>query len=236
MIMLSRKDLEDIAERVVTSYKNLPEIKRKKMYRIDPELLITKVLGLKLDYQHLSTDGSILGLTSYEEVGVEVLDYADEDLFYILDGKTVLIEEDLHNDATQIGRCNFTSMHEAGHQILKMLFPNEYGVKKQVTKVHYHKYNSERNKPISDWEEWQANTLAAAILMPRDLVEYSMFLFGLGKKIKCLNRIADIKTYEKFSAMADFLGVSKSALTIRMKQLNLLEKEYLDNPNAILDI
>ena len=236
LLKLSRKDLENIAERVLVSYRNLPEVKRKKMYRVDPELLLTKVLGLNIEYQHLSVDGSILGLTSYEEVGVEVLDCADTDSYFFLDGKTVLVEQDLHNDAAQIGRCNFTLMHEAGHQILRNLFPKEYGSNKQVAAVHYYKHNSERNKPINDWEEWQANTLASAILMPRDLVEYGMFLFGLGKKIKCLNRIADLQTYEKFSAMADFLGTSKSALAIRMKQLNLLEKEYLDNPLAILDI
>lgn len=236
LLKLSRKDLENIAERVLVSYRNLPEVKRKKMYRVDPELLLTKVLGLNIEYQHLSVDGSILGLTSYEEVGVEVLDYADTDSYFFLDGKTVLVEQDLHNDAAQIGRCNFTLMHEAGHQILRNLFPKEYGANKQVAAVHYYKNNSERNKPINDWEEWQANTLASAILMPRDLVEYGMFLFGLGKKIKCLNRLSDLQTYEKFSAMADFLGTSKSALAIRMKQLNLLEKEYLDNPFAILDI
>jgi hypothetical protein len=56
------------------------------------------------------------------------------------------------------------------------------------------------------------------------------------KKIRCLNRTTDIRTYEKFSALAEFLGTSKSALAIRMKQLNLLDKEYLDNPFAILDI
>ena len=236
LLKLSRKDLENIAERVLVSYRNLPEVKRKKMYRVDPELLLTKVLGLNIEYQHLSVDGSILGLTSYEEVGVEVLDYADTDSYFFLDGKTVLVEQDLHNDAAQIGRCNFTLMHEAGHQILRNLFPKEYGTNKQVAAVHYYKHNSERNKPINDWEEWQANTLASAILMPKDLIEYGMFLFGLGKKIKCLNRISDLQTYERFSAMADFLGTSKSALAIRMKQLNLLEKEYLDNPFAILDI
>ena len=207
------------------------------MYRVDPELLLTKVLGLNIEYGHLSIDGSILGLTSFEEVEVEVLDYTDMETFVSLDGKTVIIEEDLHNDSTQIGRFNFTLMHEGSHQIFNRLFPNEYGCKKSnASPVHYHTYNSEKNKPIKDWEEWQANTLAAAILLPKDLIEYGMFLFGLGKKIKCLNRITNFETYQKFSALADFLGASKSALAIRMKQLNLLEKEYLDNPLAIMDI
>lgn len=237
MVRLSRNDIEQIAERILIQYRKLPEVQKKKMYRVDPELLLTKVLGLNIEYGHLSIDGSILGLTSFEEVEVEVLDYTDMETFVSLDGKTVIIEEDLHNDSTQIGRFNFTLMHEGSHQIFKKLFPNEYGCKKPNTSpVHYHTYNSEKNKPIKDWEEWQANTLAAAILLPKDLIDYGMFLFGLGKKIKCLNRITNFETYQKFSALADFLGASKSALAIRMKQLNLLEKEYLDNPLAIMDI
>jgi len=237
LVRLSRNDIEQIAEMILVQYRKLPEVQKKKMYRVDPELLLTKVLGLNIEYGHLSIDGSILGLTSFEEVEVEVLDYTDMETFVSLDGKTVIIEEDLHNDSTQIGRFNFTLMHEGSHQIFNRLFPNEYGCKKpNASPVHYHTYNSEKNKPIKDWEEWQANTLAASILLPKDLIEYGMFLFGLGKKIKCLNRITNFETYQKFSALADFLGASKSALAIRMKQLNLLEKEYLDNPLAIMDI
>ena len=58
MVKLSRKDLENIAERVLVSYRKLPEVQKKKMYRIDPELLLTRVLGLNIEYHHLSVDGS----------------------------------------------------------------------------------------------------------------------------------------------------------------------------------
>ena len=36
--------------------------------RIDPKLLLEKVLGLTVEYQHLSYDGSILGMTSFTEL------------------------------------------------------------------------------------------------------------------------------------------------------------------------
>jgi hypothetical protein len=36
--------------------------------------------------------------------------------------------------------------------------------------------------------------------------------------------------------MASFLGVSKTALAIRMKQLGLLENNHLDDPYCIVDI
>ena len=42
---LSRKDIEAIAERIVKAYSELPEVKKNKNYRIEPELLLTKLLG-----------------------------------------------------------------------------------------------------------------------------------------------------------------------------------------------
>ena len=87
-----------------------------------------------------------------------------------------------------------------------------------------------------DWEEWQANTLAAAILLPKQIIERGMFLFGLGNRIECLNKIYYPAVFERYAALADFLGCSKKALAIRMKQLGLLEEEYLDNPFDLLTV
>lgn len=236
MKRLSRYDIEMIGERVLNTYRKLPEIQAQPLYRIDPEILVEKVLKLKLDYCHLSLDGSVLGLTSYKEIGVEIFDMADEECYYFLDGKTVLVEQELKRDITKQGRCNFTTAHEAAHQIFKMLFPKEYGIAAERQPLHFYKAYSETRKPITDWEEWQANTLAAAILLPQDLIGHAMYMFGLPERIKVLNRIYVPKVYEQFANMANFLGVSKTALAIRMKQLGLLEKEYLQNPHDFVNV
>ena len=210
---LSRFDIEAIADKYVQAYMALPDVRNTQIYRIDPELLLEKVLGLNVEYQHLSYDGSILGMTSFTEMGVH-----------------------LNFDSKLKGRKNFTLMHEGSHQIFKMLFPNDYGVTQKSAGVHYYKANSERNKPISDWEEWQANTLGAAILLPENLIKQGMYLFSLGEKIECLNKIYFPGVYKRFDALADFLGCSKKALAIRMKQLGLLKKEYLDNPFDLVTV
>ncbi|NCD03995.1 MAG: ImmA/IrrE family metallo-endopeptidase [Clostridia bacterium] len=236
MKCLSRQDIEAIATRVVTAYYRLPELQGQPIHRIDPELLLTKVLGLSIEYCHLSRDNSILGATSASEMGIEVYDNDDNEAIYFLDGKTVLVEKDLKKDAAQQGRCNFTIAHEGSHQILKMLYPREYGANFKAAKLHFYCPNSEKKKPISDWEEWQANALGSAILLPKDKVEQAMFMFGLGNKITMLNRIVDLPVYKRFKDLACFLGVSKSALAIRLKQLGMLENDYLDDPYRILDI
>ena len=82
----------------------------------------------------------------------------------------------------------------------------------------------------------QANTLGAAILLPENLIKQGMYLFSLGEKIECLNKIYYPSVYKRFDALADFLGCSKKALAIRMKQLGLLKKEYLDNPFDLVTV
>lgn len=95
---LSRLDIEAIADKYVQAYMALPDVRNTQVYRIDPELLLEKVLGLNVEYQHLSYDGSILGLTSFSEMGVQVFEDDDNDAFFFLDGKTVLVEKDLSRE------------------------------------------------------------------------------------------------------------------------------------------
>lgn len=233
---LSRKDIEGIALRIVEAYRKLPEISGQNFYRVDPVILCESLLELSVDYMHLSLDGSILGMTSFTELGVEVFEDDDADAYYYLDGKTVLIESELRKDITMKGRCNFTIAHEASHQIFKMLFPREYGAAKNAVPVHFYKAQSEKKKPIADWEEWQANTLAAEMLLPKHLIGQALYLFSLPEKIEMLNRVYAPEVYQRFVAMADFLGCSKTALAIRLKQLGILKNDYLDNPYRLIDV
>lgn len=236
MKRLTRNATEQIANRVLCAYTALPEIRGAEVYRIDPEILLEQVLGLTLEYARLSLDGSILGLTSFGEVEAQVFDETDKETYLCLDGKTVAVERELQSDVSQRGRRNFTIAHECSHQIFKMLYPTEYGMSTAAPAVHFYTANSERQKRISNWEEWQANVLASAILLPKELIQKGMYLFGLGEKIHCLSQICDCKIFNRFVALADFLGVSRKTLSIRIRQLNLLEKEYLDDPFAILEV
>lgn len=226
---LSRRDIENISERIIKAYRKLPDLAGKTIYKILPDKLITDLLGLKLEYHHLSLDGSVLGLTTpFSNVQYKVFDFADEESYCTLDGKTILIEKDLNADVSQVGRCNFTKTHEAGHQILKMLFPNDYG--RSFKRIHFYLSSQPPSCKTIDWIEWQANGIASAILMPKEIIKQAMFLFSFGEKINIINKVYATKEYEQFSAMANFLGVSKTALSIRLSQLGLIERNYFNNP------
>lgn len=90
--------------------------------------------------------------------------------------------------------------------------------------------------PIHDWGEWHADNLASALLLPIEVVHGALCKFDLENGIDTLNRIYRPKEYGQFCEMAEFLGVSKQAMAIRLKRLGLLKKEYLQNPYALADV
>ena len=233
MVKLSRYDIEKIAERVIRAYKKLPIFEGKRIYNISPQKLLDNILDLKTEYCHLSLDRLTLGATIPRVAGeIEIFDACDVSKTFLLDGRTVLIEQDLRDDVSQTGRLNMTKAHEAGHHIFELLFPGEYsGTSRKL------RYCKEKTKPvIEDWEEWQVETLASAVMMPKDIVRQALFIFGYDDKIPIINRKYAKRDYQQFSMIADFLGVSKQALSIRLSQLGLVGRNDFDDPDSLLDI
>ena len=233
---LSRNDLETIGGRVIAAYKKLPAISDQAPERVDIDYLCQELLGLHVDYARLSLNGEKIGLTSSCEVGVEIFPEdpsCEEEQYYMLDGKTILIESELMKEGANIGRRNYTVSHESCHHILKMLFPHDYGAQAKARSVHCY-YRSSRGN--TDWEEWQVETLAAMILLPPECVIRCMERFGLGTQMRLLNRVFASADYKKFEAMASFMGASKTALSIRMMQLGLLKRNDLSDPYRLVRV
>lgn len=234
MKRLSRWDLENISMKVFKDYSHLPEVSHEPICSIDPLLLCENLLHLQVEYRTLSKYGNILGLTAFEPVNIVLPDEV-----YPLDGRTVLIDNCLKAETANIGRRNFTIVHEASHQILKMFFPNEYGNqmgKCRKVEIHCCRADTVQHYPIEDWEEWQANTLASIILLPRPLILSAMKAVGLKGKIQRLNKLFNQDEFKRFVTMSEILGSSKKALAIRMKQLGLIGEDYLDNPYRLIDV
>lgn len=231
MKYLSRDDIERIAQRVLRAYYKLPKLRGEPITSIQPEVLAVDLLGLTVEYHVLSRSGYLLGATALGEIGLKTYDEDADGELRFLDGKTLFVDKYLAEDADRVGRFHFSLTHEASHQILWMLFPpseSEYAARR----VHYYAMN----RSPQDWEEWRADALTAAILMPPDLVCAKMIEYGLGTKIKMLNRVYAAKVYSRFSEMASSMGVSKTALSIRMQQLGLLDREYLKDPYEFVNV
>ena len=235
MKQLKRSDIEQIGNRIFNAYKKLPCVSSHgHICRVDPDVILNCILGIDIQYHHLSEDGMTYGMTSTGELGVEL---CDMDELFILDGKTVLIEKNLLKNRKLTGRCNFTKCHEASHHIFKMLYPKDYGSANDgtPTKVYFSREHTYSPSQPRDWEEWQADTLASYILMPEYLIEQGMFWLGIGERIELLNKIYSPYMYEKFCMLAEMLGASRTALAYRMEQIGLIKENHLDNPYKYCD-
>lgn len=223
MYYLSRKDLENIAEAIIGEYKNIYVPSRYLCYKVDPTELAT-LFGYSIENVSLSLDGSVLGQTSSGEIWTTIYEDDGNELFFFLDGKTILVEKKLLSAPNCIGRRNFTIAHELAHQFINKAYPNYYGLKRRT----FCDYRRSIARPqINDWYEWQADALAAALLLPREVIEDCMFMFGLGEKMTILSKRFSPNKYYTFCQMADFLQVSKTALSFRMEQLGYLERNRL---------
>lgn len=234
VMYLSRNKIEKISQRIIAAYRKLPEVQKRPTGKVCPELLVNGLLGLSIEYHLLSPNGDILGLTSCGEVGVPIFDNPEQPEHLFLDGKTLLIDKRLIAEGANKGRYHFTLVHEACHQIYKILYPEEYAggvARRQVF------YSMTPPAFVGDyWEKWRANVLTSALLMPADMVRANMAAFGLGENLRMLNRVFAPDDYKHFQEMADHMGVSQRALSIRLKQLGLLGKDYLQDPYELVDV
>ncbi len=235
MKILKRTDIEAIGNRVYTAYRKLPKIAEQRMIcAVDPDILLTDLLGLRVDYRHLSKDRRIHGTTSTGAINVMLCQDDSQEDFYYLDGKTILIETDLQKDKQMTGKCRFTKCHEASHHIYKMLYPRFYGNNDDETEpvLHFSREPEVRAGIITDWEEWQADVLASCLLLPEELIRQGMYQVGLGEKVECLNRIYCPDVYGKVNTLAQMLGSSITTLTNKMQRLGLIDRNQLRDPYA----
>lgn len=118
MLWLSRKDIEHISRRLLRDYlKKVPQ----KVDHIDPADFAEKMCGLQLTFADISEAHDAIGLTATSGVIITIPQRDGTRLDYELDGKTAFIDQSLVAE-NQIGRLNFTMMHEAAHQLFWMLY------------------------------------------------------------------------------------------------------------------
>ncbi len=224
MNFLSRADIERISDRVIAQYKETYIPERRMCYRVDI-IEVAAMLGYQIKYVHITKDGSILGQTSHGEVWTTIYDDNMNSLLFLLDGKTILVEKRLQNNPKSAGRMNFTIAHELAHQLINELYPEYSGAQNRV--FCDYRRSVKPKKVGKDWYEWQADALASALLLPLDAIQDAMFMFSLGDKIKVLSRKYSEWKYNQFCQMADYLQVSRTALSYRMEQFGLLERNRL---------
>ena len=226
MIMWSRADLENWADAILKDF--LGE-HFEDFAPIDIERLAKEYLGLSVEYDTLSDSLEVYGVSAFQDTVIDLLRNGIIEQINVK-ADTILLESALCCEELKTTH-RFTLGHEAAHQILRRWERQnaKFVADKQPAVAFSRKTNTP--PPERDWNEWQANTLGAALIMPRRLMEECLFRLGSTQKLTVYGRDSlDSEGKQIVNNIKSFLGVSKTSVLIRLKQLGLVEyksmKEY----------
>ena len=175
----------------------------------------------------------LYGLTAYVDTEYQIeVDGSQRSIF--LKTNDVVLDKSFiepENIRKLCGKRRFTLAHECAHQILFQLDADD-------RKIACHKRPEVRKKGSrvlrtqEDWNEWQANSLGAAILMPQSEVDRAMWFINSRKPLTCYGWRFYNKDQVKIDTFCGVFGVSRSAAAIRLEQLGYLNRkkdyEYRD--------
>lgn len=236
----SKEDIENLADIILQDIMGKPPTDPKQVTAIDVDSLV-EALNLHIIYTALSDSENILGLTTYADVDITLERNMRTEVLFIKADSILVEKRLLENIAftdTQRGRRRFTIAHECAHQIL---FRLETELGKEQIRHQYAKRQYSLRELISkdDWCEWQANALAAALLMPRIYIKLLMERYSRKRQLVSYGGRFNFGDSLVLNKLEHTLAVSRSALAIRLKQLGyLVEKqshEYYDPIEVIFD-
>lgn len=142
---------------------------------------------------------------------------------------TIVVDSRLRRDS-ESGKCRFTIAHEISHHVIGRHSP---AAQFQRAYDSERAYTLEEMRRQFNMEETQADKLAAAILMPGFIVSAALKEFNNGNKIRIFgDQVVAPQERIAINKMAAQIGVSYTALMIRLRQFGLLEyhplEEYIE--------
>ena len=231
MFILGKYDMDDIAYMVLREY--MPSALE------SPETVdIIKLAegAFYLTIRNEILQKPVLAITAFDDIE-DIADIANvfhSSVIQSLPTGTVLVDARLKSPENR-RRRRYTIAHEVAHWILHRTYfsptNQKYHFREQRAPYiacrvfdieHIQRYiNSDKG-----WVEWQANSLASALLMPREPFRtYSENLIhSMGWRYLCESRITSDYDFI-LDAIAGYFMVSRIAAEIRLKQLGLMQEQ-----------
>ena len=97
-------------------------------------------------------------------------------------------------------------------------------------------YSLRELKTREDWNEWQANVLGAAILMPQREIDLAVAYYARGRKLVSYDGTYAYWDKVALDMICQQFGVSKTAAVIRLRQLGHLETRQYNEYNDPLEV
>jgi hypothetical protein len=230
IMVLSHKKIEEIAIGVMKDFNTFffgaaHETQAAMPSATPIDQFASHYLNLKVSFTRLSADGTLCGLTAYEDT--EYVCDIDGITRTIPIKRNQILLDSSFIEPGQIrklcGKRRFTLAHECAHQFLYQLESEEGKLACRRLYAERKCYSLRELKTREDWNEWQANVLGAAILMPCKEIEFAVRRFHRGEG---LINYAGYMTYADrlcLKTMRERFGVSRTAMMIRLRQLGFLE-------------
>lgn len=196
---------------------------KRKYARATPiEQFATQYLGLELIYTKLSNVGNVLGITAYADTAYQFAEGGSLKTVPLLKNQVLLDTRLAPNKLRDTNRCRrrFTIAHECAHQIL---FRMESCENKDICCRMYtmgQPFSMRDLKTREDWNEWQANALASALLMPNS--EIVRVLGSYPKPLVCFGGMFRAMDRYTLDTLCRSLVVSHQAMVIRLRELGYL--------------
>ncbi len=231
-MILSQKDIEEIAAAVVQDFQRFffgaeAENPFRSALPTPIDQFASDYLKLKVSFGKLSGDGSIYGLTAYTDAEF-LIEEEGKQRKISLERNQVMMDENFirpENIRRLCGKRRFTLAHECAHQILFQLDADDRKLACHKKAQPYRTAGRRSLRTKEDWNEWQANALGAAILMPQSEVDRAMRSLNKGKPLmRHENHFSD-EDQEKIECFCGIFGVSRTAALIRLEQLDYLQND-----------
>jgi hypothetical protein len=229
MYIFGSKDFDGIAELVLRQYAPYM-FEEAQPLRIDE--LADEGYSLTILNYYLSAHGTVLGMITFGDTDVQVVNLEKKIVNERFMAGTIAIDARLLDDEHQ-HRRRFTAAHEVSHWIIH----------RQMYYTDGHKYNLRRaNRFIAcrasasnrdkrreywseeDWQEWQADRFASAMLMPASVFypEAHAVMRRHHAGTYLLEGCGSKETGDVITELTEVFNVSRTAVRIRLKQAGIL--------------
>lgn len=216
---LSRKEADELGDALVQQYmgknKDFPLF-------VDIDGFTTDFLRCQVLYETFAEDD--MDKIGFSSDGITSLSVHREGKTaqVVFPRNTIVLEKSLLEPSEQFRR-RFTLAHEAGHMIAAKLDPEQAAGFQRVYDGE-RLYTAEELRERFTIGEWQANTMAASLLMPTFLMKSLLQKYNNGRGLLVYgSSVFAPREKSILQKMSDTLGVSYTALVIRLRDLGALD-------------
>ena len=227
---MTNAEIELTCSQMLDRYFTSLGLKDQIMPSVDIDNFVTNFLHCTVVYESIATSTNCLGFVSDGVSKIPILRNGRKRTV-LYDRDVIVLDKYLLMPGNESKR-RFVLGHEAGHVITGRIYGNEAA-------YHNHAFDSEAkyNKQVLIEQfsiyETQADRIAACLLMPKDILIKHLETY-LDSHIVIRYEDAGISKYDRSMLLriANEMKVSITALTIRLKELGLIETRLL-NTNSM---